>query len=118
MVGAEELGFRATSLPTLVQMVAGGAGVTLLPRLALPVELSRADLCIRSFAAPGPSRTIVIAWRRRSFLADALRRIAAAIQSGYAEAVTRVGRSASAAAPPPPGRAPRLPSPGARRRRT
>jgi len=118
MVSAEELGFRATSLPTLVQMVAGGAGVTLLPRLALPVELSRADLCIRPFADPGPSRTIVVAWRRRSFLADALRRIAAAIQSGYAEAVTRVGRSASAAAPLPPGRAPRLPSPGARRRRT
>ena len=29
---ARELGFRATSLSTLAQMVAGGAGVTLLPR--------------------------------------------------------------------------------------
>src|SRR5262245_29463203 len=38
---AEELGFRATSLATLVQMVASGAGVTLLPRLAAPAESRR-----------------------------------------------------------------------------
>ncbi|HEY6100204.1 MAG TPA: LysR substrate-binding domain-containing protein, partial [Anaeromyxobacter sp.] len=41
---AEELGFRATSLPTLVQMVASGAGVTLVPRLAVETESRRANL--------------------------------------------------------------------------
>jgi len=38
----EELGFRATSLSTLVQMVAGGAGITLLPQLAVPTETAPA----------------------------------------------------------------------------
>jgi LysR family hydrogen peroxide-inducible transcriptional activator len=33
---------RATSLSTLAQMVAGGAGVTLLPQLELPAEADRA----------------------------------------------------------------------------
>jgi len=42
----EELGFRATSLATLTQMVAGGRGVTLLPSLAVPIENRRGDLAI------------------------------------------------------------------------
>jgi LysR family hydrogen peroxide-inducible transcriptional activator len=48
--GAEELGFRATSLATLAQMVASGAGVTLLPRLAVPTEAKRGTLALRRFA--------------------------------------------------------------------
>src|SRR5262249_60985506 len=54
---AQELEFRATSLPTLAQMVAGGAGVTLLPRLAVG-EAERAGLRLRAFARPSPHRTI------------------------------------------------------------
>src|SRR5581483_294894 len=41
---ARELEFRATSLTTLVQMVAGGAGVTLLPQLAVKTEVPRGRL--------------------------------------------------------------------------
>jgi LysR family hydrogen peroxide-inducible transcriptional activator len=78
---AQEVGFRATSLPTLVQMVAGGAGITLLPTLALPLELTRADLHIRPFAEPVPRRDLALAWRRRSYLDAALRRVAATIRS-------------------------------------
>jgi LysR family hydrogen peroxide-inducible transcriptional activator len=88
MVNAQELGFRATSLPTLVQMVAGGAGVTLLPRLAIPLESSRADLCVRPFEQVAPRRTLVLAWRRRSFLSDALHQIAAAIRGAYPAGAT------------------------------
>jgi LysR family hydrogen peroxide-inducible transcriptional activator len=83
MVDAQELQFRATSLPTLVQMVAGGAGVTLLPRLAIPLESSRAELCVRPFGGVAPRRTLVLAWRKRTFLGDALRRIAVAIRTAY-----------------------------------
>lgn len=75
--GARELAFRATSLPTLCQMVAGGAGVTLLPALAVPTEAERAGLVVRRFADPAPHRTIALAFRRRSPLGDALRRVAA-----------------------------------------
>jgi len=65
--GAEELGdFRATSLGTLIEMVRGGAGVTLLPELALRTEGRRPDLAIVPFAPPAPYRTIGLAWRPSS----------------------------------------------------
>jgi LysR family hydrogen peroxide-inducible transcriptional activator len=74
---AQELEFRATSLPTLAQMVADGAGVTLLPQLAVATEVKRAQLSVRPFAEPVPGRTIALVWRRRSPLGDALKQIAA-----------------------------------------
>jgi LysR family hydrogen peroxide-inducible transcriptional activator len=76
---AQELDFRATSLPTLVQMVAGGAGLTLLPALAAGTEAARADLVLRAFTAPAPSRTLVVAWRRRSAAEPTLREVAGVI---------------------------------------
>ena len=66
--GASDLGdFRASSLATLVPMVADGAGVTLLPTLATRVSaaLDR-DLALVPFARPVPSRTIGFAWRPTS----------------------------------------------------
>ena len=80
---ARELEFRATSLSTLVQMVAAGSGVTLLPALAVPTEAARAGLAVRPFAAPAPSRTIALVWRRRSPIAAALRKLAHAIRDAY-----------------------------------
>ncbi|MCY3757601.1 MAG: LysR substrate-binding domain-containing protein [Acidobacteria bacterium] len=72
----EEMGFRATSLPTLTQMVSSGAGVTLLPTIAVPTETQRSQLSIRTLERPVPFRTIVLGWRRRSALADTLRKVA------------------------------------------
>ncbi len=80
---AHELEFRATSLSTLAQMVAGGAGVTLLPTLAVPTEAKRAALRIRAFAAPAPKRTIAFVWRRRSPLGPALRALAVTARKAY-----------------------------------
>jgi LysR family hydrogen peroxide-inducible transcriptional activator len=66
-VGAEEsCDFRATSLGTLIEMVRGAAGVTLLPELALRTEARRTGLAVVPFAAPAPHRTIGLAWRPRS----------------------------------------------------
>jgi LysR family hydrogen peroxide-inducible transcriptional activator len=62
--GANEAGLRATGLSTLVQMVGAGAGVTLLPRMAVDVENRRGQLVVREFARPAPSRRLVIAWRK------------------------------------------------------
>jgi len=65
--GADEIGdFRATSLATLVEMVSGGEGVTLLPELTLAVEADRRDLALVPFASPAPFRTIGLAWRAAS----------------------------------------------------
>jgi len=74
----EELGYRATSLPTLLQMVAGGAGITLVPELAAATESARADVVTRPFRKPAPFRTLVLAWHRGSRLAPTLVRIAEA----------------------------------------
>jgi LysR family hydrogen peroxide-inducible transcriptional activator len=75
--------FRATSLTTLTQMVAGGSGVTLLPRLAVATEAARSGLRIRAFAEPAPHRTIGLVWRRGCAIAAALRRVAETIRTAY-----------------------------------
>ncbi len=59
--------FRASSLATVVQMVANGYGVTILPALALSTEVGDpGPITIVPFADPVPFRTIGIAWRRSS----------------------------------------------------
>ena len=66
--GACELGdFRATSLGTLVQMVATGVGVTLIPEMSVEGETGfTRDLALVPFEAPAPGRTVALAWRRSS----------------------------------------------------
>jgi LysR family hydrogen peroxide-inducible transcriptional activator len=56
----------ATSLATVMQMVANGYGVTLVPRVAVDVEVRDRRLKLLRFAVPEPSRTIGLAWRRTS----------------------------------------------------
>jgi LysR family hydrogen peroxide-inducible transcriptional activator len=54
----------ATSLHTLVQMVAGGMGVTLLPKLAAESGAAAgARVAVRPFAKPVVGRAIGVAWR-------------------------------------------------------
>ena len=76
----QDPGLRATSLATLVQMVAAGQGVTLLPSIAVRAETEHAPVRIRAFAEPVPHRTLAVVWRKRSPLADALRAIAARLR--------------------------------------
>lgn len=57
----------ATSLHTLVQMVAGGMGVTLLPRLAAEGGAAAgSNVAMRPFATPVIGRAIGVAWRSGS----------------------------------------------------
>jgi LysR family hydrogen peroxide-inducible transcriptional activator len=56
----------ATSLTTVMQMVAAGYGATLVPQIALPVEVRDTRVKVLRFAEPEPGRTIGIAWRRSS----------------------------------------------------
>jgi LysR family hydrogen peroxide-inducible transcriptional activator len=79
---ADEGSFRATSLATLSQMVSSGAGVTLLPTLAVAVENRRGQLEIRPFSKPAPGRTVALVWRPRSPFADALGELAKTIRAG------------------------------------
>jgi len=77
---ARELQFRATSLTTLAQMVASGAGITLLPSMAVPSESKRLGLKVRKFAKPEPHRTIALVWRKGSPLSEALQTVASSMR--------------------------------------
>jgi LysR family transcriptional regulator, hydrogen peroxide-inducible genes activator len=60
----ERTGIEATSLPTLLQMVEGGLGVTLLPETAVDADiLHGTGLVARPFAARVPARTLALAAR-------------------------------------------------------
>lgn len=96
LAGADEHdGFRATSLETLRQMVASGAGVTLLPRLAVsPPVPESPDVDIVEIRAPRPSRRIAMYWRSSSPYATFLPRIADAFRSLPDELVHTLDRAA------------------------
>jgi LysR family transcriptional regulator, hydrogen peroxide-inducible genes activator len=79
----EELAFRATSLPTLAQMVSSGAGITLLPRMAVATEARRADLVVRPLADERAFRTLALVWRPTSPFGPALRKLGATIRASY-----------------------------------
>jgi len=59
-------GLGATSLATVMQMVANGYGVTLVPQIAVDVEVRDERVKLFRFVEPEPSRTIGLAWRRTS----------------------------------------------------
>ncbi len=63
----ERQDFRATSLETLRQMVAAGAGVTLMPELASRGAYGHArGVVIRPLVRPTPHRQIGAVWRKSS----------------------------------------------------
>jgi LysR family hydrogen peroxide-inducible transcriptional activator len=59
-------GLGATSLATVMQMVANGYGVTLVPEVAVGVEARDDRVKLMRFVEPEPARTIGLAWRGTS----------------------------------------------------
>ncbi len=77
--------FAATSLHTLIQMVAGGLGVTLLPRLAVEAGLTEGtDVEMRPLEGAGGWRTLSLAWREGSPRAAEYRALAPVIMAACA----------------------------------
>jgi len=93
---AAELPYRATSLATLVQMVAAGDAATLLPRVAAEVENRASQLVLRSVEGGSLGRTLGFAWRRGAPVGAVFEDLATiarrALGGDGAEAVSR-GRS-------------------------
>lgn len=82
----ERVGFRATSLETLRQMVAANVGITLLPTLAIkPPIAPTGNVTLLEFAGQAPSRRVALVWRKSSSQGDFLRQfaqVAAALPEG------------------------------------
>jgi LysR family hydrogen peroxide-inducible transcriptional activator len=58
--------FGASSLSTIVQMVANGFGMTLLPELSIGLETKDRGIRLLRFAEPEPHRVLGLAWRKSS----------------------------------------------------
>ncbi|WAP58046.1 LysR substrate-binding domain-containing protein [Streptomyces sp. S465] len=83
----------AAGLSTLVQLVAGGLGVTLLPRTALRVETGRNDrLATGDFADPAPARRIALAMRAGAARAEEFETLAEALRDALRPLPVRVAR--------------------------
>lgn len=82
--------FGATSLFTLTQMVRAGLGATLLPKMAIDAGLaSAAGLSVAPLAAPAPSRTIGLAWRKGSGRREDCEMLAAQFQEAFVQNAKR-----------------------------
>jgi LysR family hydrogen peroxide-inducible transcriptional activator len=74
--------FRATSLETLRQMVATGAGITLLPELAtLGAYRHARGVVVRPFVRPAPLRKIGAVWRKSTARLAAINAVCAQIET-------------------------------------
>ncbi|KAA9009340.1 hydrogen peroxide-inducible genes activator [Histidinibacterium aquaticum] len=89
--GAPKDGLDGSSLSTLVQMVGAGLGITLIPEMAIPVEVERARVSIARFSAPEPSRTIGMIWRRSSPLVHQFQEVVEVVR----QSLETVGTEAS-----------------------
>ncbi len=74
-------GLDGSSLSTLVQMVGAGIGVTFIPEMAVPVETRSAPVSVARFAAPEPTRTVGMVWRKTSPLAPQLMQVAEVVRA-------------------------------------
>jgi hypothetical protein len=94
----ESMEVRATSLPTLVQMVAGGLGVTLLPEAAAATLVpAKGPVALAEFAAPVPGRTIGLAWRTSSARLREFRLLAETMREEADRFLARLRRQTTAA---------------------
>jgi len=64
--GITKAGLGATSLSTVMQMVANGYGATFIPEIAVESEMRGRKLSLQRFTAPEPSRRIGLVWRKTS----------------------------------------------------
>ncbi|MFF2995830.1 LysR substrate-binding domain-containing protein [Streptomyces sp. NPDC057950] len=81
----------AAGLSTLVQLVAGGLGVTLLPRTAVRVETTRSDQLLTGyFADPAPTRRIALVMRAGAARRAEYEELAAALREALRPLPVRV----------------------------
>jgi LysR family hydrogen peroxide-inducible transcriptional activator len=85
--------FQATTLRTLVQMVAADLGITLMPQIAVDPELaSTRNVVTRPLSPDRPFRTLVLAWRQTSSRSSEFRTLGNLIRDCLAGAGRASGR--------------------------
>jgi len=81
--------FEGSSLETIKHMVASGMGVTVVPQLGMPRE-PQAHVAYLRFAAPVPTRRVVLAWRRSFTRYEAIAALRNAVYACALDGVKRL----------------------------
>ena len=83
LAGVKEQGqYHATSLETLRHMVGEGMGMTLIPELAVPTKITKADeVRYIEFSDPKPNRRIGMVYRKNSYREETFNNISELIKS-------------------------------------
>jgi LysR family hydrogen peroxide-inducible transcriptional activator len=84
--------FGVSSLSTIVEMVAAGYGVTLLPEMCLNVEARGREIALRRFVDPEPHRNVGLAWRTTSSRLDDFRELGRLIKLAWSKGCVPPGR--------------------------
>jgi LysR family hydrogen peroxide-inducible transcriptional activator len=84
--------FGVSSLSTIVEMVAAGYGITLLPEMCLNVEVRGRDIGVTRFVEPEPYRTVGLAWRATSPRAGDFRELGRLIKVAWSRGCVPPGR--------------------------
>ncbi len=79
----------ATSLATVMQMVASGYGITLVPEVAADAEVRDARVKLIQFVKPRPSRMIGLAWRKTSPRKADFRALGEVVKAVFAQKTAR-----------------------------
>lgn len=80
--------FAATSLSTIVEFVANGQGVTLLPQIALRKEATDPRIAIHSLVSPGAARMLSLVWREATPFGAVFEQMATVIRARPADDTT------------------------------
>lgn len=84
--------FGVSSLSTIVEMVAAGYGITLLPEMCLNVEVRGREIGVTRFVQPEPFRTVGLAWRNTSPRTADFRELARLIKVAWSKGCIPPGR--------------------------
>lgn len=84
--------FGVSSLSTVVEMVAAGYGITLLPEMCINVEARGRDIGLTRFVEPEPHRTVGLAWRSTSSRVEDFRELGRLIKVAWSKGCVPPGR--------------------------
>lgn len=84
--------FAATSLSTIVEFVANGQGVTLLPQIALRKEASDPRIAVHTLDDPQAGRQLALVWREATPLTQTFEEIGEVIRATRTHSEVPIGR--------------------------
>jgi DNA-binding transcriptional LysR family regulator len=99
-VGRPSLAVEAGSIDAIAGLVAQGAGLALVPRLAVAAALERGEVSEMTWPGPVRAADLVMIWRRRRVQPPALKALLSEIGEGFAPVTPAGARPRHAASLP------------------